>query len=89
VISGFRIAIVALALVTGLAGTVAAGQFEHGVEALRRGDTATAARLLDRSLKEVTAEIVIDLVVASPPDVARTPPANAKVYCFQNTTTIE
>ena len=41
----FRIEIAAL-LVVGLTGTASAGPFEDGVEALRRGDYATAARLL-------------------------------------------
>ncbi len=42
----FRTEIVALALVVGLGGTAAAGPFEDGLEALKRGDQATAAQLL-------------------------------------------
>jgi hypothetical protein len=41
----FRIEVIAF-LVVGLMGTASAGPFEDGVEALRRGDYTTAARLL-------------------------------------------
>jgi hypothetical protein len=42
----FRIEIAALSLVIGLIGTATAGQFESGVDALKRGDYVAAARLL-------------------------------------------